>query len=565
MIRSLAFCLMIITANAVFAADAASIVYDFSATWCGPCQQMAPLVARLEREGLSIRKVDIDQEKALANKYNITSIPTFVLIVDGKEVQRQSGAMSEADLRRMVARIPSNNGPLVADISKNPQVELGTAGQLSQPKEMTSTDSQVSENNGGKSPLSRLLPFGRQSTPDEDLTVRGNDSELTQNSQQDVSPKQSTNPMDSSVRIRVTIDGKINLGSGTIIESREGLTKILTCAHIFRGINEDSKIEVDLMINQREESHLARLDSYDEKADLGLITVATTNPLPVAAIAMSVAAPKIGEPVLGIGCSGGDDPTPEELKVTAVDKYVGPHNIECTGLPVRGRSGGGLFNANGEVVGVCIAADREGNRGLYSGLLAVHALLEQGGLAHLYQPTASSGTLAKNDAPSATSNASAQLASAPQVSSTASDSAWADALTANPPVASRPAEGTNPAVQHRPVDLNAGSAEVVVIIRDPSNPNSQNRVVIIHDASQKFLSYLDGELDDRSTNSNEAFSRIESIPQMKRPIRSIAGATFVPPAPQPRDLNTRTPLELTTLSQPNTPHRYVRASASASQ
>lgn len=562
MIRSLAFCLMIMTGNAVFAADPTSIVYDFSATWCGPCQQMAPLVARLEREGLPIRKVDIDQEKTLANKFNITSIPTFVLVVEGKEVQRQSGAMSEADLRRMVAKIPSNNGPLVADNSKSPQVELGASGQLSQPQEMASTGSEESASNGGKSPLSRLLPFGRQSTSNEDLTVRGNDSELTHNSQQDVSPKQSTNPMDSSVRIRVTIDGKINLGSGTIIESREGLTKILTCAHIFRGINEDSKIEVDLMINQREESHIARLDSYDEKADLGLITVATTHPLPVAAIAMSVAAPKIGEPVLGIGCSGGDDPTPEELKVTAVDKYVGPHNIECTGLPVRGRSGGGLFNANGEVVGVCIAADREGNRGLYSGLLAVHALLEQGGLAHLYQPTASSGTLAKNDA---TSNANAPLAAASQVSSAVSDSAWSDALAANPPVASRPVEETRPAVHHQPVDLNAGSAEVVVIIRDPSNPNSQNRVVIIHAASQKFLSYLDGELDDRSMNSNEAFSRMESIPQMNRPMRTIAGATFIPPAPQPRDLNTRTPLELTTLSQPTIPHRYVRASGTSAQ
>jgi thiol-disulfide isomerase/thioredoxin len=63
-------------------------VIDFSATWCGPCQQMAPLVARLEREGLPIRKVDIDQDRAFANRYSITAMPTFVLVIDGKEVDR---------------------------------------------------------------------------------------------------------------------------------------------------------------------------------------------------------------------------------------------------------------------------------------------------------------------------------------------------------------------------------------------------------------------------------------------------------------------------------------------
>ncbi|MCL4147415.1 UNVERIFIED_CONTAM: hypothetical protein GTU68_055919, partial [Idotea baltica] len=68
------------------------IVYDFGASWCVPCQQIAPLVNRLKREGLPIRKVDIEQEPELAERFRIARVPTFVLVVDGKEVLRKRGA-----------------------------------------------------------------------------------------------------------------------------------------------------------------------------------------------------------------------------------------------------------------------------------------------------------------------------------------------------------------------------------------------------------------------------------------------------------------------------------------
>ena len=81
-------------------------VLEFSSESCGPCQQVAPVVAKLEREGLPIRSIDVTTDQALAEKYNVTSIPTFVLVVDEKEMHRSSGVQSEGQIRQMLARIP---------------------------------------------------------------------------------------------------------------------------------------------------------------------------------------------------------------------------------------------------------------------------------------------------------------------------------------------------------------------------------------------------------------------------------------------------------------------------
>jgi len=83
-------------------------VLDFSATWCGPCQRMAPIVSKLERAGYPIRKVDVDSNRALARKYGISSIPAFVLVVDGEEVTRVTGAIPERRLVGMLSQIPTD-------------------------------------------------------------------------------------------------------------------------------------------------------------------------------------------------------------------------------------------------------------------------------------------------------------------------------------------------------------------------------------------------------------------------------------------------------------------------
>jgi hypothetical protein len=81
---------------------------------------------------------------------------------------------------------------------------------------------------------------------------------------------------------------------------------------------------------------------------------------------------ELGAEVLNVGCNHGEDPTVRRSKITARDKYLGPPNIEVAGLPVQGRSGGGLFSPEGYVIGVCNAADPEDNEGLYAALPSIH-------------------------------------------------------------------------------------------------------------------------------------------------------------------------------------------------
>ena len=81
------------------------VVIDFWATWCSPCQTMAPqfaaAAARLEPQ-LRLAKVDTDAEQALAARFGIRSIPTVMLFRAGREIARQPGAMAAGDIERWV-------------------------------------------------------------------------------------------------------------------------------------------------------------------------------------------------------------------------------------------------------------------------------------------------------------------------------------------------------------------------------------------------------------------------------------------------------------------------------
>ena len=71
----------------------------FDAAWCGPCQQMRPIVRRLQEEGWAIEMVDVDRNRTLAVEHRITSIPTF-LVIDGDHIaERRTGVTSEESLR----------------------------------------------------------------------------------------------------------------------------------------------------------------------------------------------------------------------------------------------------------------------------------------------------------------------------------------------------------------------------------------------------------------------------------------------------------------------------------
>jgi thioredoxin 1 len=82
------------------------VLVDFWAVWCGPCKMVAPAVAKLAENHvgkLKVGKVNVDEQSSLAEKYNISSIPTLVLFKGGKVVNQRIGAVSLAVLESFVA------------------------------------------------------------------------------------------------------------------------------------------------------------------------------------------------------------------------------------------------------------------------------------------------------------------------------------------------------------------------------------------------------------------------------------------------------------------------------
>ncbi len=81
------------------------VIVDFWATWCGPCQMMAPVYAQVSSNMKSqarFAKVDTEQAQQVAANFNIRSIPTLIVYKAGKEVARQAGAMDKTSLTNWV-------------------------------------------------------------------------------------------------------------------------------------------------------------------------------------------------------------------------------------------------------------------------------------------------------------------------------------------------------------------------------------------------------------------------------------------------------------------------------
>ncbi len=78
---------------------------DFFAAWCGPCQAMKPVINELEKElkgKVEVEEIDVDKNSAEASKYGVMSIPTFVVLKDGKEVGRKIGHTTKAELLKLL-------------------------------------------------------------------------------------------------------------------------------------------------------------------------------------------------------------------------------------------------------------------------------------------------------------------------------------------------------------------------------------------------------------------------------------------------------------------------------
>ena len=90
--------------DAQVANAAGKVLLDFWAPWCGPCRMIAPFLEEIaeEDESVTIGKINVDEEMALAAKFGIVSIPTLVVMENGKAVQTAVGYRPKDDILKLL-------------------------------------------------------------------------------------------------------------------------------------------------------------------------------------------------------------------------------------------------------------------------------------------------------------------------------------------------------------------------------------------------------------------------------------------------------------------------------
>ncbi|WP_428308042.1 trypsin-like peptidase domain-containing protein [Lacipirellula sp.] len=518
-LRTLALTLIVSLASAQALAE--TVLIEFTTQNCGPCARMRPVIQRLAAEGYAVRQVDATSQPQACDQYHADRFPTFLVFVDGKEYARLVGGTTHEQLVEMIHKATA----IAAQQPQTPSTPLQTTQapmslvgnapeaanpfaqmQQPQPGRVTTLGSATSSPTTTTVASHVANPFGAQAAP-------------AASAPQTPQGIGGSGPLvNSTVRLTIADAAGQSTGTGTVIDSRSGKALILTCGHLFRESKGQGPVQITLFragSNGAEPAGSAQgqVIDFDLDRDLALLVFETGN----LQVAVTPVAPRqtplaVEAPVTSVGCGHGNNPTPWESRITAVNRYQGHPNVEVARAPEEGRSGGGLFNAAGQLIGVCFAADPQGNEGLYASIDSIYQKLDALQLTATLQTPANGAPLPQSAPVTpqlAAAPAPAPMAVAPQLAAApspapapfevrgqnASGPPTSEPNAANPFASAAPMQSaavdagslsTDERAAIQEMGRRGGDSEVIMIIRRKDG-SGQSEILTLDSASPEFI------------------------------------------------------------------------------
>jgi thiol-disulfide isomerase/thioredoxin len=448
---------------AALSADSDTVLVQFTSQNCTHCQTMQPVLERMAGEGCPVQVIDVNQQPDVARQFQITGVPTFVALTRGQETGRVMGATTYEKLVQLYggtmrpaagsfaggdARPPSTVRPSLTENGPTPAVPKGAPAYAAQ-----------------------QIPAYQPESP-----VNSNSASAENNPQ--------AAALAASVRLKVEDAKGYGYGTGTIIDVHDSEALVVTCGHLFRESQGKGKILVDLFAPGATQPVEGQLIAYDLDRDIALVSIRPGIALQAAMVAPPGTSVRPQDGAFTVGCDKGADATVRQSHITAVNKYRGRPNFTAAGAPVDGRSGGGLFTAEGLLIGVCNAADPADDEGLYAGLASIHWQLDQIGQSEIYQRAAQSaaGSLADaREQPAVAEPTMPALAPAmPQRENSVPVTPAVYQPGASPAAVA-------PAGYGNAVAAEGDDTEIVFIIRSKSNPQQQSEVYVVDGATPDLM------------------------------------------------------------------------------
>jgi hypothetical protein len=209
-------------------------------------------------------------------------------------------------------------------------------------------------------------------------------------------------PWSTAVRIKSDLGKLVDIGSGTIIDGSPELALVMTAAHVVSHPGKPILVEVFGPSLDRSNgsvgppigSFAGTVVDRDEGLDVGLVSFVPGRRLLASAIVPPGWSPSPSEVLCSVGCSLGAEPTGVAERFALTMEYASKkgfyRSIECDREPPQGRSGGGLFDKLGRLVGVLNFADTVNHRGLYAGTESLRSILRRNARVDLADGTSAS-------------------------------------------------------------------------------------------------------------------------------------------------------------------------------